>query len=128
MANQKLTTRKCKWCDDTFTQKQYSQKYCSIACQKESNKFDQLKRQKEQYAALKHEKAEAKVRNRIMTDEEQAEINRKLNEKFYDNRTEVKSIRPGDPEFDAVAKSITPLDKICNVAYKESFCELGVLI
>ena len=35
----------------------------------------------------------------------------------------IKHYKPGDPEFDAIAKQITPIDRVHNSSYKTTYID-----
>ena len=101
----------CEYCEKDFEQLHGAQRFCSPHCR---NKSTWRARQSEDQlsANIKPEKYTRKERAVIITDAEQREIDKAVFIKTAVTYEQPNVYRPGDPEFEQIARTVTPIEKI----------------
>lgn len=115
-----LETKVCEICGREFEALHSRMKYCTPACrykaQWQNRKESKAQDSKSPY--IRPEKYKPKARVILITDEEQRKIDHKC---FLKTAVhfESKHYKPGDPEWEKICSTITPLDKIPRTRYNE---------
>lgn len=101
----------CEYCEKDYEQLHGAQRFCSPHCRYACN-WQSKKAAENESANIKPEKYVRKERQVIMTDAEQREIDKAVFIKTAVTYEQPKVYRPGDPEFEEIARTITPIEKI----------------
>lgn len=101
----------CEHCGKEFKRLHNAQRFCSPHCR---NKSTWRARQSEDQlsANIKPEKYQVKKRPVLVTDAEQKKIDQEVFLKSAVTFEPAKVYRPGDPEFEQIARTVTPIEKI----------------
>lgn len=101
----------CEYCEKDYEQLHGAQRFCSPHCR---NKSTWRARQAEDQlsANIKPEKYQVKKRPVLVTDAEQREIDKAVFIKTAVTYEQPKVYRPGDPEFEQIARDVTPIEQI----------------
>lgn len=107
----------CQNCGKEFTPMHGRMKFCSKHC-RHATQWRVRQAAMQKTANIKPEPYQRKQREVFITDEEQ----RKLDHEVFIKSAlhyETKIYKPGTPEFDAVAKTVTPIDRVPKYRHHE---------
>ncbi len=117
---QPLDPRQCEVCGNTYQPTYHTCKtcghLCSVKLSQRRNHESREARREESHAATESKRKAA--HKSVVTAAQQAALNKAVDSK-YAIQLETRVLRPGDPDFDRIAGSVTPLHKITNVAKLE---------
>lgn len=101
----------CEYCGKQYEQIHMKMKYCSSKC-RHATQWRSRQAEANKSANIKPEKYSRKERQVIITDAEQREIDKAVFIKTAVTYEQPKVYRPGDPEFEQIARTVTPIEKI----------------
>lgn len=108
-----LIVRRCQWCGKRLPAGRKS--YCNNVCQGRGYARDAAKSGSGPVPPTPYVPRPKKI---ILTDDQQREIDRAVAAKFS-MVLEFRTLRPGDPDFEAVAAQCTPPERIPNRYYAD---------
>lgn len=121
MTRHKSSTRVCRRCGEKFRTRSPWAKVCG-PCKKAAKRAATMKRVSLAPARPGRKKKEppkppkpvAEVERDRLLDREQHRFNMELDNRLYADcvSSPVRVIRPGDPEFEAIAREVTPIERI----------------
>ncbi len=101
----------CQNCGKEFTPMHGRMKFCSKRC-RHATQWRARQAEAQKSANIKPEKYLRKERQVIITDAEQREIDKEVFIKTAVTYEQPETYRPGDPEFEQIARTVTPIEKI----------------